>query len=139
MMAENTKKDTMKTENTTTPHTQAAVDFLQLIVAGRIEEGYRKFVDMHGKHHNPYFPAGFPALQAAMTDDHEKFPDKKFTIHSVIGDGNTVAVHSHIVMDSGEKNFAVVHIFRFEHGRIVEMWDCAQSLPVDSPNADGAF
>jgi predicted SnoaL-like aldol condensation-catalyzing enzyme len=34
---------------------------------------------------------------------------------------------------------AVVHILRFEGGKIVEMWDVGQEIPKDSPNALGVF
>lgn len=57
----------------------------------------------------------------------------------MLGDGSLVAVHSNIVMKPGEPGVAVVHIFRFEEGRIVEMWDIGQAIPVDSPNRMGAF
>jgi hypothetical protein len=32
-----------------------------------------------------------------------------------------------------------VHILRFENSRIAEMWDIAQEIPPDSPNALGMF
>ena len=118
---------------------QAAVKFLQLVVEGRIEEAYRNYVDLRGKHHNPFFPAGFPALQKAMTEDHVQFPSKKLTVKNVLGDGDMVAVHSHIVMRAGESGMAVVHLFRFHDDKIIEMWDCAQPVPAASPNKDGAF
>ena len=34
---------------------------------------------------------------------------------------------------------AVVHFFRFEKGRIAEMWDVGQEIPSDSPNENGMF
>lgn len=33
----------------------------------------------------------------------------------------------------------VVHLLRFRGGKIVEIWDCGQPVPADSPNSDGAF
>lgn len=103
---------------------EAAVQFLQLIVAGRIEEAYRKYVDVGGKHHNPFFPAGFPALQKAMSDNHVKFPNKQIAVKHVLGDGDLVAVHSHIILRPGETGVAAVHLFRFQGDKVVEMWDC---------------
>ncbi len=44
-----------------------------------------------------------------------------------------------MVLTPGEPGIAVVHLFRFQAGKIVEMWDCGQQLPADSPNTDGAF
>ncbi len=118
---------------------QAAVDFLQLVVSGRIGEAYRKHVDMTGRHHNPFFAAGFPALQRAMTENDAQQPHKRLIVKNVLGDGSMVAVHSHLVPAPGERGMTVVHIVRFQGDRIVELWDCGQPLPADSPNADGAF
>ena len=118
---------------------QAAVDFLQLVVAGRIDDAYQKHVDLEGKHHNPFYPAGFPALKQAMLENHVKFPSKQLTVKNVLGDGDMVAVHSHIVLRPGERGVATVHLFRFHNYSIVEMWECGQLVPTDSSNKDGAF
>src|SRR5512137_1272820 len=75
---------------------EVAVDFLQLVVAGNIDEEYQKYVDIEGKQHNAFFRAGFPALQAAMKDDQEQSPQKQITIVNVLCDGERVAVHSHL-------------------------------------------
>jgi predicted SnoaL-like aldol condensation-catalyzing enzyme len=118
---------------------ESAVDFLQLVVAGNIDEAYSNYVNMHGKHHNVYFSAEFISLKQGMIENHAQFPNKRMMVKNVLGDGNLVAVHSNIVMKPGEPGVAVVHIFRFEEGRIVEMWDIGQAIPVDSPNRMGAF
>ena len=102
---------------------QAAVEFLQLVVAGHIDEGYKRFVDMNGKHHNVFFPAGFGALKKAMAENHVELPNKQFTPINVIADGDFVAVHSHLVLQKSDQEMAVVHIFRFHGDKIVEMWD----------------
>ncbi len=120
-------------------HKQAAVDFLQLVVAGRIEEAYQKHVDMGGKHHNPFFPAGFAALKQAMAENHVQMPHKQLSVRHVLGDGDMVAVHSHLVPNPGQSGMSVVHLFRFQANRIVELWDIGQPVPADSPNADGSF
>ncbi|VVB64241.1 SnoaL-like polyketide cyclase [uncultured archaeon] len=96
-------------------------------------------IDMNGKHHNPFFPAGFSALKKAMIENHAQFPSKQLTVKHVLGDGDLVAVHSHIVLSSGEPGIAAVHLFRFQSDRIVEMWDCSQPVPADSQNEDGMF
>lgn len=38
------------------PHKDQAVDFLHLIVSGKIDEAYKKYVSPDFRHHNPYFP-----------------------------------------------------------------------------------
>ena len=117
----------------------AAVDFLRMVTGGRIEEAYHKHVDMGGRHHNLYFPAGFPSLQKAMMENHVQFPNKAFAIKHVLGDGEFVAVHSHVILKPRELEVAVVHLFRFQGSRIAELWDCGQQVPADMPNKDGAF
>ncbi len=102
---------------------QSAVEFLKLVVSGQIDEAYQKHVDMDGKHHNAFFPAGFSALKKAMTENHVELPNKEFTPINVIADGDFVAVHSHLVLQKGDQEMAVVHIFRFHGDKIAEMWD----------------
>jgi predicted SnoaL-like aldol condensation-catalyzing enzyme len=126
-------------KNRTRANKHAAIDFLRLVVAGRIDEAYRIYVDVRGKHHNPFFAAGFAALQKAMEDDQAKSPGKTLAVKNALGDGDLVAVHSHLVFRPDDPGMAVVHLFRFREGRIVEMWDCGMPAPADSPNADGMF
>lgn len=118
---------------------QIAVHFLQLAVAGRIDEAYQRHIDMNGKHHNPYYSAGFLTLKKGMIENHVQFPDKQLAVKNVLGDGDLVAVHSHIVLRPGESGVATFHLFRFQGDRIIEMWDCGQPVPSDSPNEDGMF
>ncbi len=128
-----TNRDSIQTQK------ERAVDFLQLVVAGNIEEAYNTYVNMHGKHHNMYYSADFASLKEGMIENHTQFPNKRFMVKNVLGDGSLVAVHSNIIMKPGEPGVAVVHIFRFEQGKIVEMWDIGQSIPLESPNRIGAF
>ena len=120
-------------------HKESALDFLNLVVAGYIDDAYDKYVNMYGKHHNVYYSAEFNSLKQGMIENHVKFPNKRLMVKNVLGDGNLVAVHSNIVMKTGEPGVAVVHIFRFEVGQIIEMWDIGQAIPIDSPNRMGAF
>lgn len=117
---------------------KAAVDFLQLVIAGKIDEAYEKYVDMSGKHHNTATPAGFVALNAGMKGAEEKFPNKQFEIQHVVAEGDLVAVHSHLALQTGVIDFTAAHLFRFANGKIVEMWDMAQDI-TKSINEDGAF
>src|SRR3989338_7859694 len=89
---------------------QAAVQFLKLVVAGNIDEAYQKYVDLNGKHHNLFFPKGFPALLKAMKDNHSQFPKKTLIVRTAIADGEMVAVHSHIINKQGEPGVIAVHL-----------------------------
>jgi predicted SnoaL-like aldol condensation-catalyzing enzyme len=116
-----------------------AVAFLELVIEGRIDEAYERYVDPDGTHHNVHTPAGFEALREGMKENEERFPDKELTVKLAIGDGEMVAVHSHLVMTPGDTGMAVVHMFRIADGKIAELWDCGQAIPEDSPNTDGPF
>lgn len=118
---------------------EIAQRFLQLVVDGRIDEAYERYVDPKGRHHNVYFAAGFPALKEAMKDNHQQFPHKKLDIRHVLGDGDLVAVHSRLAMQAGDSGMVVVHIVRVEDDKIVELWDMGSLIPADSPNIDGPF
>ena len=118
---------------------KAALDFFRMIIARNINEAYEKYVDMKGKHHNQFFSKGFPALKAAMIENHAKFPKTKMVVKHVLEDGDFVATHSHVVHIPGQAGVMVFHLVRFKNGKIVEMWDCGQPIPADSPNKDGPF
>jgi predicted SnoaL-like aldol condensation-catalyzing enzyme len=118
---------------------QIARQFLEMVIAGKIEEAYEKYVSSKGKHHNPYFREGFPALREAMKENHLQFPNKQFIIKDVICEDDRVAVHSHIILSQNEAGMAVVHLFRFDEDKIVGFWDIGQTVPADSPNKDGMF
>src|SRR4030065_813611 len=100
-------------------HKESALDFLQLVIAGSIDEAYDNYVNMHGKHHNVYFSAEFASLKQGMIDSHGQFPNKRLMVKNVLGEGDFVVVHSSIVMKPGQPGMMVVHIFRFEEGRII--------------------
>jgi predicted SnoaL-like aldol condensation-catalyzing enzyme len=120
-------------------HKEEAVDFLNLVVAGNIEEAFESYVNMHGRHHNVYYASDFLSLKQGMIENQGQFPSKRLMVKNVLGDGNLVAVHSNLIMKEGEPGVSVVHMFRFDNGKIVEMWDVGQVLPVNSPNMIGAF
>jgi predicted SnoaL-like aldol condensation-catalyzing enzyme len=118
---------------------QTAKQFLELIAAGKIDEAYGKYVSETGRHHNSFFREGFPALREAMKENQVQFPNKQLTIKNLIGEGDMVAIHSHIVLRPGENGIAAIHLFRFLGDKIVELWDVDQPIPSNSPNRDGVF
>jgi len=120
-------------------NTERAIAFLTQCTNGQIETAYKEYVDLNGKHHNIYTPAGMAALKQGMLDNDHQFPDKQLTIKQTIANNDTVAVYSHLTFNPGESGMAVVHILRFENDKIVEIWDCGQAIPTDSPNTDGPF
>lgn len=73
----------------------------------------------------------------AMIEADQSAPNRNFTVKQVFEDGDRVALYSQVVKD--ELEIAVVHILRFENGKVSEMWDVGQVLEKDSPNENGMF
>jgi predicted SnoaL-like aldol condensation-catalyzing enzyme len=117
----------------------AAVSFLELVSSGKVSEAYSKFVGDGFRHHNPFFEGSAESLKAGMEENAKQNPDKTFEVKRVISEGEFVVTHSHVQQKPGDLGAAVVHIFRFENGKIVEMWDLGQPVPEKSPNQHGMF
>ena len=123
----------------TVSNKDAALDFLRLVTAGEIDRAYGTYVAADMRHHNAWFAAGADALREAMKAAHMQQPGKVFEVQQAIADGDRVAVHSRLCLKPADPGYATVHIFRFEAGRIAEMWDVAMEVPASTPNTDGAF
>ena len=123
----------------TASNKNAAVSFLTMVAGGEVREAYSKFVGEEFRHHNPFFEGSAESLQAGMEANALQNPDKVLDVKRVIAEGELVAVHSHVQQRPGERGAAAVHIFRFENGRIMELWDLGQPVPEKSPNQFGMF
>jgi len=117
---------------------QSAVAFLRLAAGGRVHEAYVQYVAPGFTHHNPYYAGDAASLEAGMAENALTQPNKSLDIKRVLEDDDLVAVHSHLQLETGQ-SIAVVHMFRFVDGKIVEFWDIAQPVPEDSPNTNGMF
>ena len=116
-----------------------AREFLKLAANGHSHEAFRLYVGANFKHHNAYFKGDANTLMLAMEESSRKNPNKSFQIHHALRDGDLVAVHSHVKQNSTDLGSAVVHIFRFEADKIVELWDLGQPIPKETVNENGMF
>ena len=117
----------------------AAIAFLKLASSGQVDEAYSKYVGNGFKHHNPFYEGSADSLQAGMKENAVQNPDKALEVKRAIAEGEFVAVHSHVRQKPGDSGGAVVHIFRFESGKIMELWDLGMAVPEKSPNQYGMF
>jgi predicted SnoaL-like aldol condensation-catalyzing enzyme len=117
----------------------AAIRFLQMAASGEVREAYDRFVGPGFRHHNPFFEETAETLKAGMEENVRQNPDKVLDVKHAIAEGDFVAVHSHVRQNPEDRGAAVVHLFRFENGRIVELWDVGQPVPEQSPNQYGMF
>jgi predicted SnoaL-like aldol condensation-catalyzing enzyme len=97
---------------------EAAVSFLRLAAGGKVREAYSKFVGAGFRHHNPFFEGSAEALMAGMEENARQNPSKVLEVKRAIAEGEFVAVHSHVRQKPDDLGATVVHIFRFEQGRI---------------------
>ncbi len=125
-----------------------AVEFLNLIALERPKDGLF-FFDPDCRTHNPYMVGGMKELIDAMIAVQKQGSegilkgskaDFKLIIKQVLADGDVVAVHT-LVAGSNPKDGGLrqVHLFRFQGDKIVEYWDITQDIPMNAPNAAGAF
>ena len=118
---------------------EIAVTFLRMCARGEVRDAYERHVAAAFVHHNAWFPGDRESLLLAMEQSAAKEPNKAFDPKQIVDGGDRIAVLSHLVRADAGAEMAVVHILRFEGGKIVEMWDLGQEIPKDSPNALGVF
>ena len=118
---------------------EKAVSFLQLVASGEVREAYEKYVGPGFSHHNLFFLGDANSLMLAMEENAAKNPNKSLEVKQVIEEKEKVVVYSHVKQNPNDSGGAVVHIFRFQDGQIVELWDVGQAIPENSPNENGMF
>ncbi len=106
-----------------------AITFLTLAAAGRVDQAYDQFIDTGFKHHNAFYEGSAESLKAGMKENAQQNPNKVFEVKRAIAEGDLVVTHSHVKQKTDALGAAVVHIFRFENGKIIELWDLGQPIP----------
>lgn len=112
---------------------------MHLSASGKVREAYRRHVGPGFSHHNPFFRGDDDSLMLAMEESAAKNPNKILEVKRVLEEGDYVMVHSHVRQKPEDLGGAVVHIFRFQDGCIIEFWDVGQPIPENSPNGNGMF
>jgi predicted SnoaL-like aldol condensation-catalyzing enzyme len=118
---------------------QAAVEFLRMSASGKIRDAYARFVAPGFRHHNPFFRGDADSLMRGMEENAVDHPSKVLEVQRAVQEGDLVAVHSRVKLKPGDLGAALAHIFRFQDGKVVELWDIGQPVPQDSPNQYGMF
>ena len=118
---------------------EVAVSFLRYAASGRVREVYEKHVSNDFRHHNPFFTGDAQALMAGMEENARQNPDKRLDVLHALEEGDLVAVHARVQHTPDDRGAALVHLFRFEGDRIVELWDIGQPVPAESVNTNGMF
>src|SRR3989344_4135197 len=114
-----------------------AESFLKLASTGRVLEAYKKHVHPDFYHHNLYFKGDRESLLKGMEENAKQFPNKTYETLRALEEGETVAIHGKVTL-SLESQWSVIHIFRFEDDKIIELWEASQEVLKDSPNKNSA-
>jgi predicted SnoaL-like aldol condensation-catalyzing enzyme len=117
----------------------AALDFLRLAAKGEAREAFRRFVGPDFIHHNAYFKGDGNTLMVAMDEAAKAHPETSVDVKHAVEEDDIVSVHSHVRHKPSDRGFAISHIFRFENGRIAELWDFGQEIPENMINENGMF
>ena len=113
--------------------------FLHLSAKGQSREAFKLYVAPDFIHHNAYFKGDRNTLMLAMEENAIQNPNKIFEIQRILEDDHLVAVHSRIQLQQNNLELAIMHIFRFQGNKIVELWDFGQPVPKDMINENGMF
>ena len=116
---------------------ETAIIFLTTCALQNPKEAFANFTNANFKHHNQYFAGDKDSLMNAMVESDKQMPNKSFVVKQVFETDDRVAVFSQVIKETME--IAVVHMLRFEDGKISELWDVGQILEKDSPNKNGVF
>ncbi len=118
---------------------QYAIEFLTLASRGEVDRAFERYVGSEFQHHNPWFQSDARSLAEGMLSGARSHPDKEFEILRVVAEGPLVFTHSRVRLKPEMPIMAVVHIFRFEGGKIVELWDVGQATPDNATNPVAMF
>jgi predicted SnoaL-like aldol condensation-catalyzing enzyme len=115
-----------------------ATAFLELGSSGKARQAFAKYVHPDFCHHNAYFEGDRESFLNAMEENAKQFPGKTYETLRALEDGDLVAIHGKVTF-TADQQWSVIHIFRFEDGRIIESWEASQQALKDSPNQNGIF
>jgi len=117
----------------------SAVGLLELAFNQRqVAAAFDRYVGTTYRQHNPTVPDGREAAIEILSAGVAKM-DVHYEIKHVIADGDMVAVHSRVTISPEDRGSAVVDLFRFEKGKVVEHWDVVQSVPEHPANSNTMF
>jgi predicted SnoaL-like aldol condensation-catalyzing enzyme len=119
--------------NTVAFHTKA-------IFEGDVENAFRIYGGTPYRQHNPLIEDGMEGLRKFIAQMKANRPDAHGEIKRAFADGDYVVPHSrwHGLSDS-PRGEAVVDIYRWENGKVVEHWDVIQPIPETAANNNTMF
>jgi predicted SnoaL-like aldol condensation-catalyzing enzyme len=117
-----------------------AIAFLDMVFnQKKVKEGFDTYVGDKYIQHNPIAADGKEAAVEVLGEALQALPGWTYEIKHAYVDGDYAIIHSHVRMKPEDRGMAVVDIFRFEKGKVVEHWDVVQPIPEKSANDNTMF
>jgi predicted SnoaL-like aldol condensation-catalyzing enzyme len=117
---------------------QTVLAFYEAIVSKDFDAASKLIGDRYVQH-NPMIADGIEGFKAFLGFLKETFPELRADVKSLFAEGDFVIGHVHGVRVPGQPGAAIVDIFKFEDGKIVEHWDIQQPIPEEAKNQNGMF
>ena len=119
---------------------QKAIAFLDMVFnKKKVKEGFDTYVGDKYIQHNPIAADGKEAAVTVLSHVLQQMPGWSYEFKHAYVDGDIVIVHSLVKIKAEDRGNAVVDIFRFEKGKVVEHWDVVQAIPEKSANNNTMF
>jgi predicted SnoaL-like aldol condensation-catalyzing enzyme len=118
---------------------KAAIEFYDVAINKKDFDAASKVLGNRYVQHNPGAADGPEGLKAFLGFLREKFPQYHSTVKRAFADGDYVILHVHNVPTPGARGRAIIDIFKFENGKVVEHWDVAQDIPESPRNNNTMF
>jgi predicted SnoaL-like aldol condensation-catalyzing enzyme len=122
------------------PKAQKAMAFLDMVFnQKKVRQGFDKYVGDKYIQHNPIAADGKEAAVTVLGRVLEQLPTWSYEFKHAYVDGNIAIIHSLVKVRPEDRGNAVIDIFRFEKGKVVEHWDVVQPIPEKSANNNTMF
>jgi len=119
---------------------QKAIAFLDMVFnQKKVKEGFDTYVGDKYIQHNPIAADGKQAAVEVLGKALQALPGWSYEFKHAYVDGDYAIIHSHVRMKADDRGMAVIDIFRFEKGKVVEHWDVVQPIPEKSANNNTMF
>jgi predicted SnoaL-like aldol condensation-catalyzing enzyme len=90
--------------------------------------------------HSPELANGLDDLLDLVEEFDNSHPGYSVEVKRVLAEGDMTVAHCHYKFGADDPHGkAIVEIFRFEDGLMVEHWDVIQDVPVTDKNGNGMF
>ena len=119
---------------------QNAINFYKMAYEGNPKQAVELYVGNEYIQHNPLVGDGPEPFIAYFKQMAREYPDKSIEFVRAVAEGDLVALHTHQVWPSINKEYVTMDFFRFdENGKIVEHWDAMQLIPETSKNGNTMY